>query len=527
MARPLRTWALLALTLTLAACGGRGDYLDERVDLLPAPVAIGDALLFVDRNSDRGYLLEPDSEGGATELELPHGPSTLFVRNGTAEALLLSSGRRASSDEGAEPASLSRIDAEGQVTTYVVESPFDSLSQSDDGRYALLFKSGSAGQLLDNPNEIAIVDLEADPDDGITLRTLRSFGDSPVSVIFSPQMQVVGEARRLAVVLSETNVTLLDLDHLDRRETTVQLSTPGGAPVLPTQVVFGADEGVLYVRGNGSDDLFVFNLAERIGGEDPAGEEEGGDGPRNDFRPSINQLGVGAGPTDLELYDVGAGNRLMVVASRNQLVSLVEASTSRVTQIPLEAPGEQALMFEATSPRDQEVALRALVYQTGSSIVSFLDLEDAEARGTRNLETLALDQPITKLIPMLEEQLALVIHDIDGISLIDLADRTISPIRTNVQLQDAIFDAERRRLWVAPQGQPFVGLLDLDTGDTDEVLLDAAIGTAVPMFDAGRLAIVHSNPLGHVTWLELDDPSRDSARSVRGFLFDGLLERGE
>ena len=68
------------------------------------------------------------------------------------------------------------------------------MQQSDDGHYVVCSRA-TAERLIDNPNEIAIVDLTKGPkeEDAINLRTLRTFGDSPLSVVFSPPMSIVGE----------------------------------------------------------------------------------------------------------------------------------------------------------------------------------------------------------------------------------------------------------------------------------------------------------------------------------------------
>lgn len=521
-ARPL---CLIAVLCALG-CGGRDDDLEHRIEWLDAKLALEDRLLLIDKASPRAFLIDvgevPLSDDPLI-AKLPHDPRFAWKRNGHEEALVLCMGRRASTTQDAEPASLAVVESGGSVRTYELgANPFDSLSQSEDGRFALLFKKGSAERLLDNPNEIAVVDLEEPPsgETAVTLRTLRSFGDSPVAVSFSPPMRIVDETRRLAVVLSETNVTLIDLNHLDRVETTVQLSSEDGGEIEPTQVLFNPDAPEIYVRGSSSDDVFVFNLGER---PDAGADED--DLAHNDFRPFIDQLGVGGRPTDMALYSTDAGARLLVLASETQ-AAVVEASSSQVTSVALPQAADRSLVFSATSPRDREIAQRALLYRVGSSAIMFLDLEDLEARGNRNLEVLSLDNPIARIIPMLEEQRLLILHDGPSVSLLDLAGRTISPITSNTRLDNALFDAERDAFWVGPSGQPYVGLLHLSTGDTPEVLLDTNVAGLVPMFDAGYVVVLHDSAVGHLTVLDANEPTRENARSVRGFVIADLLEGG-
>lgn len=519
----------LLVVLSMAGCGGQSGRVDEGVQLLDTRLALGSTLLMIDTAGATAHLLDLGGDAPrpkTARVPLPERPLSAELRNGdTEEALVLCAGRRGSADADPEPAALVALDAEGNSREYLLgNSPFDALQQSEDGRYAFLFKTGSAARVLDTPNEIALVDLDADPDDdgALTRRILRSFGDTPERVVFSPRMPVLGIERRLAVVLTKSDVTLIDLDNLDRRETTVQLSGSGTA-VVPEQVLFDTEAEVIYVRAQASDDVFVLSLQAR-----PGDTEDEGDGtPHNDFRPFINQLGVGQRPTDMAFYGEGDSARVLVVSQVQSQAFVVDAGSSQVTALPLPTDPARALLFEGESPDDDRIAQRALLYREGTRQVVFLDLEGIEERGTQNLELLTLESDIVSLVPMLDEGLALVLHGGSSVSLLDLADRTVSPIVASVELSNAMFDRPRRRLWVGPSGQPWVGLLDLDTGRTDEVLLDSNIDGVVPMFEAGKLAVMHRGSYGHVTVLDAADPVRERAASVRGFFAEGLLDRGQ
>jgi hypothetical protein len=520
--------ALALGTMIGSACGERDSSLEGSIDLMDAPVALPGELVFIDKN-DRAFLLDVSGSELSPEAKvvaLPHAPKLAVRRNGKSkggEVLVLTGGRRASDAEKAEPATLTAIEHGGGIRKYTLGNPFDRMEQSEDGRYVFMFKSGTSERLLDNPNEIAIVDLSKTPKqkDAINLRTLRSFEDAPLSVVYSPPMSLLGETRRLAIVLSHSNVTLIDLDHISRRETTVQLSGVNDAKVEPAQVAFDPMLPKLYVRGSASNDVFVFNLSARPGGT------KGDDGDaqeHNDFRPSIDQLGVGALPSDMSLYDSPSGSRLLVLSASSMQASVVSATA--VTDVPLEAKASKVMVFDAPSPRDHNAAPRALLYDDGGSTLQFLDLSDIEERGKRNLEVVDLPNPIVKLVPMPGEQRVLVLHG-QGVSLVDLAGRTVSPLSSDRELDDAEFDAARHRLWVGPSGQSFVGWLDLTSGDTHELLLDESIGTLTPMFESNHVAIVHPSSVGYVTLIDAQDPTREKARSVRGFLIAGLLDRGE
>ena len=519
------TFVAPLLLLILAGCGGRDDAYTQKVPQFRPAVAFDEKLLWIDADVEahRAYLLDVkgDLEPAIEAINLPVGPSNTWRRNGDHdETLVLCAGRRGSADDEPAPAVLAAVEASGKVREYALGDPFGNVIQSSDGRFAFLLKSGQADRLLDNPNAVAIVDLEADPDDdeAVTLRTLRSFGDSPHTVRFSPSIPVLGDQRRLAVALSRSTVTLIDLDHLDRRETSVQLSG-ATSDVEPAQVIFSERDGSLYLRGDASDDVFVFQLERR-----PDDRSEDG-GPRNDFRPSINQLVVGGRPNDLALYDTSDGDeRLLVVASNPNLLAIVDAASSRVTTVPLPSSQGQILLFDAESPSDAEVSTRALLYNQGSNRLTFVDLENIEERTTRNVEELTLEAGVTQVIPLLDEGRVLFLHGAQFVSILDLAARTIAPIRGETVLSDAVFDQARARFWVAPQGQDRIAWFDLETGDTPEVRLDAVIQQFVPVLAAGKLAVVHNDPLGYVTVLDAANPSRERAGSIRSFLLADALD---
>jgi hypothetical protein len=157
-------------------------------------------------------------------------------------------------------------------------------------------------------------------------------------------------------------------------------------------------------------------------------------------------------------------------------------------------------------------------------MLMFLDLEDVEQQRTRNLEALALNHTITRVIPLLDEGTVMVLHDAAAVSLLDLADRAVTPVSAAQSLSDASFDSERKRLWVAPPNQPWVGYLDLATGQTSELLLDAEVEAFVAMPGAGKFAVVHPSALGAVTLFDAAKPDRDTAQTLSGYLVDGFLE---
>jgi hypothetical protein len=520
--QPTKHVALAATLLALAGCNDQSSGVDQSKNLLD-PVALDSELMFVDTTSHQALLLDGSGKSPSAKpkavLDLPVGPISATRRLGKHdEALVLCTGERSSAQSDAQPAALSLIDHDGNVRNFDLgTTPFDTLVQSDDGDYAVLFRSkNDEGLLLNNANELAVVDLNGKTGtSAVKHKTPQSFGHTPTGAVFSPAMQIAMEERRLLVVLSAAEVTLIDLNHLDRRETIVQLGD-AGRTVSPVQVLFSKSDPTLYVRGAASNDIFVFRLEQYM--NDPKG---------NDFRPSINQLGGGTGPADITLFNEATDPRLLVAAQASAQAIVVDPSSSKATNVHLSGSANRILLFTATAPHSMEKQERALLYSLGSSSVAFLDLVDVESRKERNLETVTLDQPIGGIIPLLAEGKVVVLNSSNGVSVLDLAERTIAPISSSSALTGALFDKDKKSLWVAPPGQPRVGTLNLTTGATDEVLLDQNVRQVLPLFGAKRVAIVHDSEIGYVTFLDSLAPSRQSAVSVRGFWIADILDRGE
>jgi hypothetical protein len=512
------------LSLTALACGDQADAARAAVHTDGLPIALDQQLLFVEGANERAHLLDvqqPKPAAQTTQVKLPAGATFSQRRAKHDEGLILCAGLRGSATVEAEAAALVAIDAAGKSRTYTLgTTPFNTLTQSDDGRFAVLYRSGQGDdRTLNNPNELVVVDLDKQPaDDGaVTRKTPDGLGHMLTRVIVSKPLHIADEDRRLLVVLSAAEVTLFDLNHLDRRATIVQLDET--RQINPSQVEFGAPNPTMFVRADSSDNIFMFRFEKH---------DQGGDPERNDFRPTINPISGGLGPRDIKLFGEGSEQRLLVVAESSSQALVIDPSSSKTVALKLSAAAQHILLFQAASPSDAQTRNRALLYSDKSSQLTFLDLDGLSDSPEDKLEQLQLTDTIASLIPLLDQDEVVLLHA-RGVTLVSLSERTLTPISASGVLSGALFEPQRERLWVGPSGQPWIGTLDLMTGKTNEILLDANIQSIVPMFGAKRLAIMHSSEIGYITLLDMDTdtPSRASAISVRGFFISGSLDRGE
>ncbi len=513
----------LCFALVLAACGQRDPRFGLSMATLP-PVAAGSALFYVQPALDRAVVVDTGTtDPTVRSVALGTGAALAVPRAAHAEALVLSRGERGSDGVDPAPASLAAVTATGTARRWTLDAPFTALAQSDDGRWALATFDPHAvsERLLFNPNELALVDLDAAPSaTNPVVRTVRSFGGVPQRVVFSPAMVVAGERRVLAVVLSDAYVTLLDLAHPDRSEVTVRLTLPEDTrAVAPSQVLFDVDNATIYLRADASNDLYVMRLVQVT----PASATS------EDFRPALNQLAAGTHPSDMALTGTAAARRVLVVSPGSQDARLLDTVANTSTVLPLSAPANHILLFgaDATAP-----ATTALLYGTNgvASAVSFVALTDLAARRSLNVETLQLGRTIGDALPLPERKVVLFSHPsgtTGSLSLLDLSQRTAAPIYSEASLGGARFDGDRQTVWVAPDGLQRLGYIDLDGFRPGEVRLDAAATDVVALGGAARrVAALHAGAEGWFTLIDGAQPTRAHARSVRGFLLEGLLDEG-
>lgn len=489
----------LMVLLAALACDDENDSKEtttssKSIELLSGSVAIDNYLLMVDKASDRAFILNAlasNLKEGLTVVNLEPNTFYMEARKGTAkEALALSSGLRGV----AKPTALTLLSVKnGSRKRYDIGDPFDSLLQSENGKYAVLYFGQGSSELLYNRNQIAVVTL---PSKAIsnsggaasepTVATSKEMatlnvptpGGEPTQVALSPALTFGRRERMLAVILSRAYATLVDITDLTRLYTQVQLSGENNPnPVLPEQVLFNAARREIYIRGTNSKDLFVLTLTDSRFVE-------------NDFATSVGQVTVGDGASDMAIYGEEEAGQLLAVSAGNSEVSVIQLpaldSTTypQTTRIALEHRADRVIAFYGSSPANLDAEEdRALLYEIGGTELTFLNLYDVENLKEQNLETLTVSEPISKVIPIRTQKVAVLLHESSRVDLLDLQTRKISVVDVNGTVDSAVYhtDLPVPRLWIAQKNQNILGYMDLATGKTSEILLDQPLSQLVMM----------------------------------------------
>jgi hypothetical protein len=314
-------------TLAAVACGGRPEGWDKGFSAGDV-VGLQSSVAVMDPGLNQAIVLESPSALGLTATYLPVGKSVvktaasphkdrLFVLSKGAEQ------RRKASDEVPRLTVIDTVPKPKVARVYDLDDQFSNLSLDPLGQWAVVH--ASAG-LVENPNELLFVDLDH-PEDEAHPRTIRSFGGRPARFTFTTPLSIAGVPRRIVVVQTEQDTTLIDLEDLDAPEITVRTpTTVSGAPSIPNQVVFhDADEDsdpVIAISFTNSTGVFLIGLVE--------GDAE------HAFSLQINTIiEVGGAPSSIDFVETDGGLRLAALVPSAKQAALVDPKTAAVDFVPM------------------------------------------------------------------------------------------------------------------------------------------------------------------------------------------------
>jgi hypothetical protein len=504
-------------------------------------VALDESVAYVDGTSGLVFLLNLADPALKPRL-VPTGKSPVAAekrKGANNQLLVLTHGDPGSLSTQSEPARLVLIDpASKDPVTIELPGRYDQLAQSDDGAFAILHysatSSGAGGSMLYNPNDLAVVKFASNT---VKSRPIRSLGSVPDQVYFSPPGSTLfGLQRNLAVVLAENYVTILDLDRDDRTEITVPLVPDGKRTVEPVQVLFDMAGPAIYIRADGSNDIFQISLIQG------APVDQNASGTSNDFHVSLSLLGAGSALSDMAMFGTGDSTRLLVTAPDSQQIVILDPTTGSATSIPTGTQVDRILLFKGPSPKSSQSQDRALLLGvgTGATSVVFADLRDIETAQGLAIESWSITAPVVDITP-LPGNMALLKQGNGSValSIVNLEDRTIEPIGSSGLLDDVTVEATvRSRLW-GTDGANRLEYLDLvNNGQgrlySGEVIVDRTIANILPLAkksaDGNRYLVLEMlDPMnvGYVTLLNADLPDRKGARSAYGFLLTDTFQRGQ
>lgn len=530
----LQPWKtpLLALALLGSACFGDSERHEswDRTRTIIGPVALKSRLAYVDTARDRVLAIETE-EGRPQFRSYSIGRNAIFatptpdrerlavVTRGE-EALV-----KGQIDEDPLLWVVDLTDSKSEPLSYEIGSPFDRLAVSGDGSVAVAyFSSGgfdAASGVFRNPNEIAIIDLDRPAgDDNPTLRTVRSFGSAPDGVVLSPPMVIPGAEdttpRVFAFILAQGTLTLLDATNPERREVSIRLDDGRGASVRPREVVFAPNTATAYLRSDNARDV----LAVLLTGEVPENAAD------NDYQPSLAELGAGAGPSDVAVYDDAIGRRFVLASMPSRLqVAIIDGDTGEFVTVSTPDAIDRVMLFPSDPSLPPRVALLASISQ-GLPRVHLLALEGiADQLVPVDLRTVNLAEPVLDVVEIPNSERAMIVHDAQRtvLGLLDVSLGAVSPLEGVGRLDSFDFSDDGEFLVGVNSGVDRVGFLELETLHPSDLRIDDAPGKVFSLV-GGAVIVDHADPFGRATFIPSSTAKRRDAVVLSGFLLNNYLD---
>ncbi|HQP34422.1 MAG TPA: hypothetical protein PLI95_04575 [Polyangiaceae bacterium] len=534
MSRYARTGRAALLSVVLAAgCGERPEGWDQPVSVQHV-AGLSGAVAMVDESIHRVSLVaigkdlsldtrhQPTGVGIASVKPSPDGQKLYVLARGVQPRL---------GPDDDRPA-LWVYDGTGKgdlLARYELDAPLDGLTVDPLGQFVVVHPSGSSGAFVENPNELVIIDVtQPASSTNPVLRTLRSFGGTPQRLTFTDPLMLPAGERRLLIVETDQEVSLLDLDNLDRPEVTVVLNSADGTTnVKPAEVAVDegdadkANDTRVAIRTNQSG-VFLLTLAEL-----PPGKQA-----YNDFDVVVNIIGLSGVPSDIGFVRTDAGRRLAVLEPQHSRASLVDPETTVVTTVDLPTSyGSMAVVTDRAGGSGDESDVALLWGGDSSAIgVAFWSLGKSVGQPYRSIEVLTgVASSVARVVdvPAPNDVLKLLIPQAFGggqVYVLDMQHRTASPLFTYSSSVEMEVSDDGLRAWFYVPGTSSLARIDLETLHPVNLYLDR---TTKAVFDVttqgGGRAAVALHPTGAWGATVFDATQPDDATAARHV---GILQGG-
>jgi len=525
---------LATIAASIAACSNRPGSWDTPPPAQPLNAyGLSSAAIVLDDPLHRAVALRPRAGQTLDRTELPIGHQLLSaqVSPDLSRLFVLSAGdapRRSTKDQYP---SLTVIDGSGATPSsqrYEMAEPLSNLAIDPEGHWVAAFAgSGNATSFVENPNEIVLFDLTKPPGSSNPIsRTIRSFGGTPQRLLFTPTLHLPAGPRRLLVIETDRDVSLLDLDHAadnpPRPEITVRLTngsdtrilTPAGAVVDdgdPTRT----DDARVAVWTQNDTNVITLQLA-------PSAQ-----GSPNDFEPVINLTDVGGLPSQLEFVHTDGGLRVAALVPSLTSAVLVEPDTSvtEAVQFPA-AYGSLAIVTGVTGSGAGGTDVALLWNANSSGGVAFWTLGVTAGQPYRSVEVLGISDDVQSVLDVPNPHPELKVLETKSASafyVLDLSTRTAAPLET-MSSATVTVSPDGRRAWAFEPHASELAALDLSTLHPVPLYVDRPIDAVfdVARDDGGRGLVVLDGD-GNVGATVFDALSPDTATSR---LYSGLLLEG-
>jgi len=519
------------------ACGSRDKVWDSQPPSPAQVVGLNSSVALIDDPTHRAVMLVGKDDQQLDRVAFPIGHTVVKTQASPDKSRLfvLSAGdypRRSERDERPSVTVIEGNPGTLSARHFTLSTPLSGLSIDPRGKWAALYAGGSTKTVfVENPNELVLIDLEAapGPNNPVT-RTIRSFGGRPQRVTFTPTLSLPGGPRRLLVVETEQDVTIVDLDHArdaePREEITVPLTSgTGGRTLKPAGVVFddgdpgSSEDSRIGVRIANDTNVVTIDLAAATPKTPPA---------PNDFEVRVNMTDVGGIASDIAFVRTDGGIRLAALVPSIGSAVLIEPETSITTPVKLPRGYQRLSLITDVVGTGAGTDVALLWNATESSSgVAFWALGKTAGQPYRSVEVVTLNGSVTAVNDIPKPRPELKVLETSGggsFYVLNLATRTAAPLLTSASATLSV-SPDGERLWAFQAGNTQLASIDLRNIHPVPMVTDRGITNVfdIARTDGGRaLVAIHGKGNIGATVLDARNPDTASARLYSALLLEGL-----
>jgi hypothetical protein len=507
------------------------------VDVSVASYGLNRGVVVLDKGQNRALVLTAlaDQALGTHFLPIGHGGITATSSPDGERLFVLSGGDAPTASGGGQPPMLTVISIDSNTfepseVTYPMLSPLGGLSLDPSGQWAVAYEAPFANgdtsntPFVSNPNQLVFFDLSQPSGTSPQPYWLTSFGGSPARLTFTPTLALPeGSGRLLVVEATTSDVHLVDMAYVfqatPRPDVVIRLTgaddtspvTPQGLAIAPADA-----SGIarMAVRTNGSD-VISWRFDPPVSGD------------ANSFEPSLNVTGVFGVPSDIAFVETDAGLRVAAIVPSTSSAVLVDPDTSLITTVSLPENFSRLSLVTndvgATSGTDV-----ALLWGSNVTGVALWSLGISVDKSYDSTEFISVGAQVTAVddVPAPNQTLKILESTAGSEFLVlDLVDRTVSPLNTALKASLSISPDDGQRVWAFASGGTSLASVDLSTRQSTPLTTVLPISGAYEVASAsgGRslLAVSNVGTMG-VTVFDAVQPTSRVARRYADLLLEGL-----
>jgi hypothetical protein len=546
----------LGACISLYACGGRPSYWNAPVDTGANSYGLTKGVALVDDSSHRVVMVTvPKSDLQVAEQSLPinHNVVKVSVAPDASRLFVLSAGdwpRRTQSDQFP---SLTVVQfPEGswvpQAQQYNISQPLENLAidpgagPGQQGRYAVAYAGSTSGSpststspFVQNPNEIVLFDLV---NQKAVTRTIQSFGGTPQRIVFTPELQLPAGPRRLLLIETNIDLTMLDLDNAFKASPPPEITVPLTSDTTAQQVTTAGlavdgrhptdpNDARFAVWASDNTNVFTLQLVPSAPGS------------HNDFVPTIKLTDVGGIPSDVafvESEDSNAGSglalRVAALVPGKDSAVLIDPDNSLTTTVALPAPYSNFSLVTDLVPATPGATVGtdvALLWNGGGAAqsgVALWTLTNSVMKPYASIATVGATAPIAQAydVPSPNERLkVLQMSSKQGFYVLDLTSHTASPLDAPPS-ETLSIAPDGMRLWVFAESGTNLAKIDFATLNPIPLVTDLPIDAVfdIKRVDGGRaLVAIHEQGALGATVFDATNPLSATSRRVAPLLLEG------